>query len=761
LSYDANGNVSTRSDFNGNQTTYAYDLTRNLETQRVEASGKPESRTVSTQWHSYWRLPVKQSEPKKLSTWVYNGDTVGGSVVSCAPAGAVVPSINGGTQPIGVLCKQTEQATTDTNGSTGLSPTVTGTPRTWTYTYNQYGQVLTADGPRTDVADVTTYTYYDATDPDLGKRGNLATVSNALSHVTQITAYDLNGNPLTVVDPNGTVTTLTYDARQRLTGRMVGGETTSYQYDGVGQLRKATLPDGSFIAYTWDAAHRLTGVSDALGNQIVYTLDAMGNRTQEDVRDPANQLSRTRQRVYDALNRLAQDIGAQRQSTAYEYDANGNRTKVTDPLSQSTLSAYDALNRLIKLTDPGTGITRLAWDGQDRLTQVSDPRNLVTAYTVDGLGNRTQQQSPDSGSTSSTYDAAGNELTRTDAKGQLTRTAYDALNRPTLITYQDGSQLRATWDQGVNGLGRLTQFDELNSGTVTGSRQTTYDPVGRLLSETRTLSGTAGHPVSHTIGYAWSGGKLAGLTLPSGKQVSYSRNGAGQISQVSLTDAGQTKVLASAITYHPFGGLKSWTDGAGQIHNRNQDQDGQITGYTLGATPWLLSYDAAGRITAQVDGSDATHSALYGYDALDHLASAQLPASSYGYAYDATGNRTAQTIGGTTRSYVTDPASNKLQSLSGSPPKTYSSDANGSIVGDGQTQYAYDARGRLTSSSGAAGTTTYRIDALGQRVRKTTGTSDTLYHYDLAGHLLAESDGTGAITREYLWLDDTPLAVLQ
>lgn len=94
---------------------------------------------------------------------------------------------------------------------------MTGPPRTWTWTYNQYGQVLTADGPRTDVSDITTTTYYDAADPDLGKRGHVATITNALGHVTQVTAYDLNGNPLTLIDPNGVTTTLTYDARQRLT----------------------------------------------------------------------------------------------------------------------------------------------------------------------------------------------------------------------------------------------------------------------------------------------------------------------------------------------------------------------------------------------------------------------------------------------------------------------------------------------------------------------------------------------------------------
>ncbi|MBT9520757.1 MAG: RHS repeat protein, partial [Dechloromonas sp.] len=87
LTYNNNGNVTERTDFNGNVTSYSNDLTRNLETQRIEASGKPEARTISTQWHSYWRQPVKVAEPKKLTTWTYNGD--GG--LYCAPQNATVP----------------------------------------------------------------------------------------------------------------------------------------------------------------------------------------------------------------------------------------------------------------------------------------------------------------------------------------------------------------------------------------------------------------------------------------------------------------------------------------------------------------------------------------------------------------------------------------------------------------------------------------------------------------------------------------------
>ncbi|MEF8720156.1 MAG: RHS repeat domain-containing protein [Candidatus Accumulibacter necessarius] len=45
--YDDNGNLASRTDFNGRLTTYTYELSRNLETRRVEASGQAEARTIS------------------------------------------------------------------------------------------------------------------------------------------------------------------------------------------------------------------------------------------------------------------------------------------------------------------------------------------------------------------------------------------------------------------------------------------------------------------------------------------------------------------------------------------------------------------------------------------------------------------------------------------------------------------------------------------------------------------------------------------
>ena len=72
-----------------------------------------------------------------------------------------------------------------------------------------------------------------------------------------------------------------------MTSRNVGGEVTTYAYDGVGQLIKVTQPDGSYLAFTYDPAHRLTGLADAAGDKIAYTYDPASNVTKVQVYDPS------------------------------------------------------------------------------------------------------------------------------------------------------------------------------------------------------------------------------------------------------------------------------------------------------------------------------------------------------------------------------------------------------------------------------------------------------------------------------------------
>ncbi len=278
--YDANGNTASATDFNGAITTYVYDLSRNLETSRTDASGTTAARTITTAWHPQYRIPTQVAEPKRLTTYTHDSQ--------------------------GNVLTRTEQATQDLSGATGLSAIVVGTPRMWAYTYNSIGKLTSIRGPRTDVVDITTNVYDTA--------GNLSSITNPAGHVTTLLNYDPHGRVGQIVSPDGTVTNLAYTARGWLATRTVTDgaitETTTFDYAGSGQVKKITQPDGTWTSYTYDGAQRLTQISDQAGNSVTYTLDLTGNRVSEQVSDASGALRRQIARVFDTNNRMKQQTGA-------------------------------------------------------------------------------------------------------------------------------------------------------------------------------------------------------------------------------------------------------------------------------------------------------------------------------------------------------------------------------------------------------------------------------------------------------------------
>ena len=340
--YDANGNMASYDDFNGNRACFAYDATRALPLVTLEglpggASGRacpadmpgyapsasdathPERKTT-TMWHPDWVLKAREAEPKKITTWVYNGqpDPIAGTTASCVTPATTLPD----GKPLAVLCKRYEQATTDATGGLGLSATVTGATRAWTYTYNQYGQVLTETTPKQSPTDVlshtTTYAYYSVTSfsGSVGHTmGDLNTITNPLLQVTTFTSYDKAGRLLSSQDANATVTSMTYWPRgwlhtQTVTPASGAPLTTTYDYWPTGLLKTVTMPDASTLNYAYDDAHRLTDITDATGNKIHYVLDNVGNRTSEQVTDASGRLASSVTRVYDQLNRVQSTTGA-------------------------------------------------------------------------------------------------------------------------------------------------------------------------------------------------------------------------------------------------------------------------------------------------------------------------------------------------------------------------------------------------------------------------------------------------------------------
>jgi YD repeat-containing protein len=477
FTYDSNGFIASRTDFDGNVTKYTHDA-RGNQTARVEASGTQVWRSINTGWLSTFHLPTHITEPNRTTAFTY--DAHGNLLTKTIAAGGVT--------------------------------------RVFSYTYNADGQVLTATDPRGSV----THYAYDA-------EGNLASITDALGHVTSFMSYDGAGRPLTIKDPNGVTTSLTYDLRGRLTSRTEGTLKTVYAYDKVGNPVRVTLPDSSYLAFTYDAAHRLTGITDALGNHIAYTLDAASNRTSEQVLDPSGALWRTRSYTYDSVNRLSKIIGAQSQTTLYAYDAQSNLTGVTDPLSHTTHYAYDALNRLAQAIDPNGGATSYGYTANDHLASVTDPRGLKTSYGWDGLDDQTSVTSPDTGVTTKSFDAAGNVVTSTDARGKTTTYSYDALNRRTKALFADGTSITWQYDLWANGIGRLSKVIDSSGGTAF-----LYDANGHVIVKNQVIGA-----VTRMTSYGYdTGGRLASVTTPSGMKVTYAYDAAGRVS--SVTANGQT-----------------------------------------------------------------------------------------------------------------------------------------------------------------------------------------------------------------------------
>ena len=125
------------------------------------------------------------------------------------------------------------------------------------------------------------------------------------------------------------------------------------------------------------------------------------------------------------------------------------------------------------------------------------------------------------------------------------------------------------------------------------------------------------------------------------------------------------------------------------------------------------------------------------------------------YTYPTTSNRLSKVTptGGTARNFTYDAAGNTAtDSRTGALGLTYQYDVEGRLSKVTQTNntaegatYTYDARGRLSSR-----TVTH--------ASAPTSTT-TVYVHDLNDHIIAELNASGQTQREYIWLDDMPVAV--
>ena len=631
-----------------------------------------------------------------------------------------------------------------------------GTPNagTWSYTY-----------------DPVTLGVSTETDPD----GNLTTYS-----------YDDNGNLVSESDGNGTTTNYLYDSSNDLIETIDGnGVATVNQYDqaghipsgaaGTGDLTSTTITQANNVVesttgnfgpaptrttnyYYDDPAHpgERTRVVDPDGNTTTTTYnsagyvasvtDALGNKTQYGYDTAAGWLTTTVSPAGTAAGMTTSCQPPATGCTTYGHDAYGNVTSTTDPLGDVTAASYDADGNETSTTDANDNTITTSYDAADRPVKVTqaDGTTEVTDYNPDGTIAYTTDGLGHK--TSYGYDGQGRQDSRTDPDGHTTTSVIDPAGLVTSTTQPDGQVTTESYDAA----GRLTgvSYSDGTTPPVTYS----YDPDGDKTSMT---DGTGTTSWTYDVFR-----DVTSKTTGSGAIVSYGYDNAGN--QTSIGYPGQPTPVTQA--YNADNQLKSVTDWNGEETSFGYTPDNLLaaTTYPNGDTV-TNGYDASDALTSTtVTDAGATIAAFgYGRDAAGQLSSETNPSGTQDFTYTAREELASDTNGSSVNSYAYDAANDPTTvgtttqafdaagQLQSGGPTSYGFDAEGDRTSmtpssGTATTYSYDQASQLTSVSGPNGTASYTYDGDGLRASKTVSGTTTTFVYDDEATPVLLTDGSNS-----------------
>jgi RHS repeat-associated protein len=465
----------------------------------------------------------------------------------------------------------------------------------------------------------------------------------------------------------------------------------------------------------------------------------------------------------------------------------GTATSPADPgYAMRTLYSYDTLGNLLRVDQKGTAPSdstqwrtrTFTYDSLSRLLTATNPESGIITYSYDLDGNLLQKTSPAPNQTGTATQTVSYCY---DAQHRVTGKGYGAQSCPLatpVVTY--------VYDSGTNAKGKLTSLTD-----QAGTASYTYDILGRLTAETRTLIGANNASIPKTLSYEYNlDGSLYKLHYPSGNVVTYEAGAAGLT--LSAKDSGNGINYVTSATYGPDSALTGFISGysatfAGITNAFSYNKRLQPVNMSANApsqTVFSIGYDfhvgngtsGTGTDNGNVFGitnyKDTTRSQTFTYDPLNRLSSAQNAGTDctvnvlggnkkfWGntYNYDAWGNLINKTKIGTACAgenlAVTADAHNWIHATGGSD---YRYDAAGNMTFNATppTQtYTYDQENRLTGAAGYA----YTYDGDGNRVRKSSSsTTGTLYWYMTPG-IVGESDLSGNLTDEYVFFDGERVA---
>ena len=469
----------------------------------------------------------------------------------------------------------------------------------------------------------------------------------------------------------------------------------------------------------------------------------------------------------------------------YEYDSNGNVTKITDIDGRVTSYAYNSNNDVTSITMPGGGQYSYSYDSNRLLTETVSATGVHTSYGYDAYGNSTSASISGSGNSrvirsDTTYTSDGNMTASvtagdrntvtyandtdrslvnsvTDAKGVATGYSYDSMRRLLATACGDAAVTNGYTDDLLSSL----------SHTNTSGKTTTYSFVyGAADLQTAVNIGSR-----NLVSNAYNSGTwtLSSQTYGNGDYWKYFYDNMDTLTS-RFTNCSDTEGIGFYYTYNGKGKLV-------RIEMKSVTiADGAVTGGTLLSSENYL-YDGSDRLirVVETDGNNIVkHDFSWTYDAKDNVTalteSIGSKSFSYTYAYDDDSRPTTFGYGDVTKQITYDghgrssgtTVKNGSRTVLGTGyayrdvDSTYTTTQVKSVTNSygGKTanfNYTYDASGNITSISGAQAVT-YEYDDLGQLVWEKNATAGKAwnYTYDNGGNILSRTEyacsGNGTVS---------------
>jgi len=402
--------------------------------------------------------------------------------------------------------------------------------------------------------------------------------------VTQI-AYNARGFVVSVTDRNNITHQYGYDSRGRKISETDGaGKIWQTAYNDEDIPISRTTPLGFTTSYTANAAGQIVSTVNALGEIRNTSTDNQGRITE--VKDGLNRQTRF---TYNPAGIVTQ-IESNGISSGFERDAPGQIKKITDADGNVWSFAYTAMGRLKETSDPlGRKRTR-TYDSLGRLQTLTYPDGEVQTFTYNSAGNPIKRSFSGGAIQNFSFDSmnrmtAAEDISFTlNAKGKFTKTTDGDVSFG--ASYSGGHLNSVSYANGLfqvnyayDARGLLSEV----SDTLTHAKITmTYDDDYRLKACTRSNG--------LNTDFSWDkAGRLIRIQDGSLSDQQYSLNAAGEVVQatcdVPLTPSPESLVpLSRSYAYNA----------ASEVSSDGYEYDKR--GRMIRSPSSLFQWDSAGRV---------------------------------------------------------------------------------------------------------------------------------------------------------------------